>query len=128
MQINNMSNNDTNFKRLYMPKTKGVLSLKNTYNSVLFDWVREPLEEMAQDVDIYVRPRGLFNRSFDIKVGRVEKSPLKRFFGFIGETINKKLKEKDKVNFNGTLAELILSKTKEAKEEFIGFQDYLTKS
>ena len=128
MQINNMSNNNTNFKRLYMPKTKGVLSLKNTYNSVLFDWVREPLEEMAQDVDIYVRPRGLFNRSFDIKVGQVVKSPIRRFFGFIGETINKKLNHNDKMEFNGTMAEMILEKTKEAKEEFIGFRDYLTKS
>ncbi len=130
MQVNNSNNisNNMNFKALYMPKTKGLTSLKNTSDSMIFEWIKEPLEKMAEDVDIYVKSKGIFNKSYNITVGKVTKSPIKRFFGFIGDTIQKKIKKEDICIYNGNLTEMIMNYTKEAKEEFVNYKEYLTKS
>lgn len=124
----NLNNNNVNFKALYMPKPRKLSSLKNTYYSDLLEMVREPLEKMAQDVDIYVKPKGIFRKGFDIRVGEVTKNPIKRFFGLIGSTTDKKIRYNDFLTFNGDIPSLILQNVKDAKEDFISFKDYLTKS
>lgn len=126
MQINLNTNTDsTNFQALYMPSRFKLSSLKN---SEIFDVVKDPLKDMANDVDIYVKSKGIFDDGFTIKVAQVTKSPIKRFFGMIGETIFKDLKHEDILQFNGGVSDLILSKAQEAKNEYLGFKDYFTKS
>ena len=127
MQICN-NNYNNNFKALYLPKTNGLTRLKNTSDSMIFDWLKEPLEKISDDVDIYIKTKGIFNKRYNIIVGKVTKSPVKRFFGFIGDTIQKKINKKDIITYNGNISEMILNYTKNAKEEFIKFKDYLTKS
>lgn len=120
-----LNTGNPNFKALYMTKPYRLSGLKNME---IFDIVREPLKDIAKDVDIYVKANGFFDDGYTIKVGKVTKSPLKRFFGLIGDTINKTLKYDDRMCFNGNISDLILSTAQKAKEEYLNFKDYLTKS
>lgn len=118
--------NNINFGNLYVKK--GLFRFNKTYkyNNDIFNITNENIKALANDVDIIIRYRNFGKKGFDIKVGEVIDSPIKRFFknDYIKETI----RPEDLYFKNIKTAEFLINKVKETKDYFMSFKDYLTKS
>ena len=119
----NTTNNNINFGNLYI--RKGIFRFNKTYkfNNKAFSMVKVPIEELAKDVDIFVRYRNFGTKGFDIKVGKATKSLKERFF----QNYSKETLRPDDLYFSkDCLPDLLLDKTKRAKDYFLNFKNYLT--
>lgn len=118
MQVNfDTSSNNTNFKALYLHK--GFKHGKTyAHHSAIANFVKSDIENIAQDVDIHIKFRNIMaNRGFDIFVGDVVKSPLKRVLGMIGLTTHRFFCPEDFLQHDVT--GLFLDNIKRTKEEYV---------
>ena len=85
MKINFNEQTNTKFSALYMPNKKNLIKkIGNNYAEQL-ERIRPNLEELAKDVDIYIKPQNSFqNRGSGIlvKITEALTCPLKGIFGF----------------------------------------------
>jgi len=119
MIVSDVSINNT-FKAFYMPPKRDIIGRQDLYYSNIINFVKPNFEKLAKDVDIHIKNRkGLIN----IKVGQVVKSPVKRFFGFLGSTVERNLE----INYGlANFVDIIIANVLDAKEEYNRYKEYYT--
>lgn len=115
MKVNLNTDYNTNFGQLYIHK--GVkLSRVYRYNEQIANFVKPDAASLAEDVDIHIWLRNLLQNGFDITIGKVVKSPLKRALGLYGKTVKKHVRPWDCKTYGP--AEVLFCNIKDGVNEY----------
>lgn len=125
MQIN-LNSAEMSFGGLYVHKGLGLGRGAYRFNNDMVEFIRPKLKQMAKDsnVDIHVKCRNVLHKGFDIAIGKVETSPIKRFLSYLSAD-KTKLRELDIIGVQN-VPDLLLNTIEEAKDYFVNFREYLT--
>lgn len=115
MQINLNTNNNTNFKALYLHKGCR-LGKTYKYNDGIVEFATNSLKNLAKDVDIHIRYRNILENGFDITVSKIVNSPLKRFLWIIGGNTFRSIRPEDCPN--NSVVDTLIRNAEGAKEDF----------
>jgi len=124
MQVN-ITNDKCNigFQAMYVNKKRSLCRGANWHYSELINFIKPNVEQLADNVDIYIKPKKFSNLGIDIIVSKVTKSPLKRLFGLIGYNVKQEIWP-DEILQNDSKADLIIDRIKYAKQEYSRYKDY----
>lgn len=108
---------------MYVNKKRSLCRGANWHYSELINFIKPNVEQLADNVDIYIKPKKFSNLGIDIIVSKVTKSPLKRLFGLIGYNVKQEIWP-DEILQNDSKADLIIDRIKYAKQEYSRYKDY----
>ena len=114
MQIN-QSANSTNFGALYLHKGCRMGKVYK-YNSEIINFVKGDLQKLANDIDVHIRYRNILENGFDITVGKVVNSPLKRLLGIVGQTAFRAVRAEN--CYNNSIVETLTNNILGAAEDY----------
>ena len=130
MQVSMNNSNNPNFGLLYIHKG---LPIGKTYriNSDILNFSKEYIKGIRDNdgvalidkMDVHIRFRNLFRKGFDITVGKVVDSPIKRLFGFYGETTTRTVRAEDYAP--QYIPEELNQQVLDACTDYYKFRDYL---
>lgn len=129
MDVSLKSNKNLNFGELYIKK--GFIKNKTyRYNDGIFELARKQIEELAKNVDIFIKYKNLKTKGFDIKIYDKIESPIKRYLNYLFScsVLKEKIRPEDLFLSKENPTDLLIEKVKTVKENFKKFHDYITKS
>ena len=120
MQVN-MNNNNPNFGVLYVHKG---LPIGKTYrtNECIMGLAEESIKNSAKDADVHIFFRNFLTKGFDIKVGNIVDSPVKRFFHIFGITEDRKIRPN--MFTEKSAPDLLVEEVFDAKDSYHKFKKY----
>lgn len=120
MQVN-MNNNNPNFGVLYVHRG---LRLGRTYktNDLVMGLAEESIKNSAKDADVHIFFRNFLTEGFDIKVGNIVDSPVKRFFHIFGITEDRKVRPN--MFMEQSVPDCLAKEVFDAKDSYNKFKTY----